>query len=99
MRADREGGQISVFLVGLVAIFAAANAPGIFVGPRIAELGATPIVVTPAEFARHIADETAKWAAAVKLSIWLRMSALTMVRSITSRTAGMRVTTPVEVSL
>jgi tripartite-type tricarboxylate transporter receptor subunit TctC len=35
---------------------------------RIAQIGATPIVVTPPEFEAFIAAETKKWASAVKAS-------------------------------
>ena len=35
---------------------------------KIAQMGATPIVVTPQAFASHIAAETKKWAGAVKAS-------------------------------
>jgi len=35
---------------------------------RLAELGGTPLVGTPADFARHIAAETEKWREVVKFS-------------------------------
>jgi tripartite-type tricarboxylate transporter receptor subunit TctC len=35
---------------------------------RIAELGSSPMIMTPAEFGAFIASETAKWARAVSLS-------------------------------
>ena len=35
---------------------------------RIAELGSVPMPMTPADFAKFIADETEKWAKVVKFS-------------------------------
>src|SRR6185295_10498332 len=38
------------------------------VGHRLAEIGTTPFVMSPAEFGAHIVAETEKWAKAVKFS-------------------------------
>ena len=38
------------------------------INARLSEIGATPMIVGPAEFGRLIADETDKWGKVVKLS-------------------------------
>jgi hypothetical protein len=37
-------------------------------GARLADLGATPLVLSPASFGKLIAEETEKWAKVVKFA-------------------------------
>ena len=35
---------------------------------RLADLGSTPLVFSPAEFGKHLADETEKWGKVIKFA-------------------------------